>query len=269
MSGSADNILSLLEPFGIGSDEGEIYCFLAQFGQASALEISRKLQLPRTRVYRLLDKLLEKKLVSMILSDRGSDYAANSYKDLEIILAEKETEVVKLKSILPLVSAKLGTIWAQQEHKSQVKYYSGAEGLEQVSWNSLNAKGLLKTMEVGQDMTAFVRPEIAEQMREEFVQRNIFIKQLTNKKHIEPYTKVEGLTKLWEIRYLDPKKIPLNFEFLIYDNVVAMYNFSKKDEFCVEIYNQDLANMMSNIFDFLWSSAQKMKILNSSGEAKI
>ena len=270
MSEIGDNLVSLLEPFGITVPEGEIYCLLAKNGQLSALEISRKLALPRTRVYRLLDKLLSKKLISMVLADNGSKYAANSYKDLEIIVADKEAEVTKLKNVLPLVYSKLGNLWAQEAYKSRVKYYSGREGLEQVTWNSLKAKGLLRTMEVEQDMTAFIDPAVAEKLRQEFVDKKIFVKQLTNKKHIKPYTKVSEMIKhYWEVRYLDSQKLPISFEMLIYNNVVAMYNFTRADEFCVEIYNRNFADLMTNIFDLIWSGSQKMNVLNDRGEAKL
>lgn len=270
MSDQTDRFITLLHPFGLTSEEIRVYLALASKSPQSALAISREIHLARTKVYRILDKLVEKNLVSVQLDDQGKKFVANSYQELGLLVRQKESEVERLRHELPAVFAQIAGIWGKQGEGSKVLYYSGTSGLEQVTWNSLRAKGELRTYEIEQDMDAFIQPKLAEKIREELVEREITTLQLTNKTHILPFTRVALLpNKFWEVRYLNPKELTMRFECLIYNNVFVVYNFKGKDQFCVEIYDEKLAAMQKQLFDFVWSKAKKMKILNDRGEARI
>lgn len=164
----------------------------------------------------------------------------------------------------------LAKIWATGQGKSKVLYYTGIEGLEQITWNSTRAKDTLRIYEIGQDMTAFLDPTFSEKIRQELLENQVFTKQLTNKKNILPYTKIGELVKnFWEVRHIDSRELEMQFEGLIYNNVFCLYNFREKDQFCVEIYNEKLAQMQKQLFDFIWAKAKKLTILNDFGEAKL
>ena len=270
MSEQTDNLLSRLQLLGLSEEEARIYLLLVGKGSLSALQVSREIHLARTKVYRILDNLIAKKLVTVQLGDWGKKFSANSYRELELLVKEKEYEAQKLKAELPLLFQQMGELWGSGQARSKVKYYSNTDGLEQVTWNSLNAKEPLRIYEVEQDMSVFLDPGFSEKIREELVFNKITTLQLTNKKHIEPYTKIAELVKkFWEVCYLAPKELEIKFEVLIYNDVVAMYNFKGEDKFCVEIYNENLAQMQKQLFDFVWEKARKMKIIGEHGEAKV
>ncbi len=270
MSDQTDSLTSLLTPFGLSIEEAKIYLFLAQNGTLSALSVSRAVHMARTKVYRILDKLVEKQLVHISLDDMGKKYGANSYKELELLLKEKEAEVEKLKQTLPFTMEKLAQVWATGQVKSKVLYHTGIDGLKQITWNSTRAHDILRIYEVEQDMTAFLTPAFSEKIRQELVDNRIFTRQLTNKKHILPYTKISQIVKnFWEVRFVESKQLGMQFECLLYNDVFVLYNFSGKDQFCVEIYNEKLASMQKQIFDFIWNKASKMKIINEQGEAVV
>lgn len=268
MSEQTDNGDLLLTDYGLQQVEADIYLHLARFGTQTALQISREIHVARTRVYRILDKLIAKQLVSIQLDDSGKKFVANSYEQLKLLVVEKETEAARLREELPHTFKQLAEIWGKGENTSKVLYYTGLAGLEQVTWNSLNAKNELRIYEVGQDMTTFISLKMAEKIREEMVEREIKTLQLTNRKKIEAYTKVKRhATEFWEVRFVDPNKLSMQFECIIYNDVFCLYQFSAEDQFCVEIYNEKLATQQKQLFDFVWSKARKMKIVNDEGEA--
>lgn len=270
MSEQTDTIAKQLTTFGLTEEEAKIYLFLAQNGTLSALKISREVHLARTRVYRILDKLTAKQLVSIKLDDAGQKFEANSYKELELLVKEKEAEVEKLRGELPLISEQLAKIWSTGQAKSKVLYYTGVDGLAQITWNSTKSKDGIRIYEIEQDMNAFLEPDFSEKVRQELADNNVFTYQLSNKKRIDPYTKVKKLVKeLWEVRHIDPRELAMRFECLIYNDVFCLYNFQGSDQFCVEIYNEKLATMQKQVFDFVWQKAKKMKIVNDSGEATL
>ncbi len=270
MSTQTDTACQRLADYGLQPEEAKIYLHLGQKGAQTALQMSRSLHLARTKVYRILDKLITKKLVSVQLGDMGKKFVANSYEQLKFLVTEKEVEAVRLREDLPETFKQLATLWGKGEGTSKVLYYTGLAGLEQVTWNSLNAKKELRIYEIGQDMNTFIAPKLSEKIRQELADRGITTLQLSNRQRIEPFTKVTRLPKeFWQVRYIDPQKLNMQFECLIYNNVFCLYQFFGADQFCVEIYNDKLAAMQKQLFDFIWDNAEKMKILNEWGEARV
>lgn len=268
MSDQTDNTQELLKQFGLSDDGSKIYLFLLKKGVKSALEISRELKMGRTKIYRIVENLNKMGLVKEKFDDLGKKFEASTYKQLEMILKEKETELEKLRETKEKVFEKLKTFQKPtSDKKSKVLYYHGVDGLKQITWNSLIAKGELNIFEISEGMHPFTGKKFAEKMREEYFLRKIFTKQLTNIKKFEPFTNVEQYVECcWKVRFIDPKALSMDFELLIYNDVVAIYDYKKQDDvWGIEIYNRDLAHMQKQIFAFLWSSAKKMKIGKDGG----
>lgn len=223
----------------------------------------------RTKVYRLLDKLGAKGLVTQNLDAHGLKFKATPYTQLELLLLEKEQETQKLRSTLPLVYKQIGALMGKATGESKVYYHHGVEGLKHVTWNSLAASGTLRIYEKYDSMNAFLDRDFSEIIRRELVSRNITTHQLTGLTHIEPYTDVAELIPLWEVRYVNPELLTMQFEVLIYNDIYCMYQYGSGEEFCVEIHNAELANMQRQLFDYVWQTAKPMKKIGVHGEAVV
>lgn len=153
------------------------------------------------------------------------------------------------------------------EQGSRIINYQGVEGLRQVTFNSLRAKDGIYIYEIS-SMNEFIKKDFAEEIRRQFVENQIHIKQLTNLVFLDKWTNVEELVeKYWEARYIDPKKFEIKTEILIYNEVVALYDF-KEEIFCAEIYNQNLARMQKQLFEFIWNLAEK-PIIGKGGRTSL
>ncbi len=268
MSEKTDTIISLLTQFGVSEVEAKIYLEILSGKADTALSISRNIKLARTKVYRLLDNLLVKKLIVTMVGERGMRFVASPPDQLDFLLLDCEHELEKLRHTLPTLQSELSGL-SGVSPKSQVLYYHGEDGLKQVTYNSLKAKGELLTYELS-TMNAFMDQVEAEKLRQRFVNNKIKIRTLTNANKVEPYTNVTDLVeKYWDIRHLNPKDKPFQFEILIYNDVYCMYKYSGNDIFCVEIHSQELADMQRQLFEYLWSGAKKFKILDSQGTAEL
>lgn len=268
MSEQADRLLSLLLPYGLTVDEVGVYLNLWEIGSSTVLVLSRRFNLARTKVYRILDKLISLGLVIVKLGGRGKIFEASNPKQLGMLVDKKEQEALSLKKNLTELQQKLEELGKIGREESKVLYYQGLEGLKQVTWNSLRAKGELLTLEI-KDMDAFFDHEYAENLRIKFVERKINIRTLTNAIKIPSWTEVAGAVQLWEIRHIPEKQLKVKFEILIYNDVYAMYRYHGREIFCVEIYNQELAEMQRQLFEYMWQKAVKFKVLNNRGEAVI
>lgn len=269
MSDRSDILSKALQSFGIQPEESIIYLHLLQNSAQSALMISRELHMARTRVYRLLDKLMAKSLVTQQLDHLGFKFQATPYTQLELLLTEKEQQVKNLRLSMPALFDQFSHIMGGHDSKSKVYYHHGIDGLKHVTWNSLEAKDTLRIYEKYDSMSVFLPQEFSEIVREELVKRKITTYQLTGVKHIQPYTAVSSLMNFWEVRYVDPKLLTMKFEVLIYNDVYCMYQYGKGEEFCVEIHNPELAAMQTQLFDYVWQTAVPMKIISDQGEAKV
>jgi len=268
MSIKSDRLIALLLPLGLKTEEAKLYLLLRENISSTALEISRQLEIPRTRVYRILDSLLNLGLVTARLDTRGQRYEASGNDRLEALVAQREFETKTLKKNINLLEEQLVLLPNVAQENSKVLYYRGLEGLKQVTWNSLKAKGELLTLEVS-DMNAFFDKAYAEDMRLRFIDHKIKIRTLTNNDKISPWTDVahEMVEKYWAIRHIPEKHMKINFEILIYNDVYTLYRYQDADIFCVEVYNKELAEMQRQVFEFMWQNAKRFKVLNNRGEA--
>jgi sugar-specific transcriptional regulator TrmB len=269
MSDQTDNLLNLVKPYGLSDAEGSIYLYLLRHGFASALQISKELKMGRTRVYRLLDKLEKKQLVEFKVDERGMKFGATSTQKFQQLVVEKEQEVEGLKRLLPELLNQLGQIPQPAAKKSKVLYYEGIRGLKQVSFNITRAEKLLRVFEM-EHLNYFLPVKFSEEVREKLVKNKVRTHDLTNKTSFEGFTDVREMIELYsEFRYIDPKKLRINFEVLIYNDVYATYTYKQDKIFCIEVYNEQLAEMQKQLFDYIWDQAEKMRFLDERGAAEL
>lgn len=269
MSEKADTLISLLSQYGLTEEEVKVYLEIVTGRGDTALKIAKLTKLARTKVYRILDTLIAKKLIITRVGERGMRFVSTPPDQLNFLVSDREHELAKLKQSLPLLQSQLTQLSSQTNDTPQVLYYHGINGLKQVTYNSLKAKGELLTYELS-TMSAFMDQDEAERLRQRFVDNKIKIRTLTNATKVDAYTSViELVEKYWEIRHLDPKDKPFQFEILIYNDVYCMYKYTGSDIFCVEIHSGELADMQRQLFEYLWSGAKKFKVLDSHGNAKL
>lgn len=269
MSDQTDNLINLVKPYGLSDEEVKVYLCLLAHGHLGALELSRQLHLGRTKVYRLFDLLKNKGLVEIKLDERGMKFGATHPRKLEQLVGQKQAQVSALSQALPDLVNQLTALLPHHQQHSKVLYYHGIAGLEQASFNITRADKILRVFEVSH-MSDFLSNDFAEDIRRRLVANQILTRDITNQNQFAEYTQVyEMVERYSQYRYLDPKKLTIGFEVLIYNDVYATYTYDSEEIFCVEIYNSQLAQMQKQIFDFIWSQAWPMQYISQGGAAKV
>lgn len=257
-----------LKRFGFSIDESAIYTFLLQNPKSSATKISKSLRVPRTRVYRYLEKLIQKAFVIEVHEGFGKKYVASTYEKLNRIIEEKETKLSQLKDSAPKLFNELAQLSAGLDTDSNILTYRGEEGLKQVTWNSLKAKDVLRIYEIS-TMDAMFEREFAEKVRHEFGKLGTKIHQLTNLEEVNMDSDQKVHIDHSEVRFLNPKELEIRTEVIIYNNVYTAYTYEDGDVFIVEIYNEKLATMQKQLFDFIWSKAKGMERVDDRGRFRV
>lgn len=269
MSENIDTLVTKLASLGITDEEARVYLAILQGRGDTALTLSRTLRLARTKVYRILDNLIDKKMVVTRLGDRGSHFLATPPNQLSMLLDDRQHHLDQLKQSLPDLQSSLIALAEQDTDSSRVLYYHNLDGIKQVTYNSLKARGELLTYEVG-NLDSFLDHAESEKLRERFVENQIHVRTLTNATECEDWTDVtEMVEKYWEMRHLPPRGKPFQFEILIYNDIFCLYRYSGGKAFAVEIHSRELADMQRQLFEYLWSGARKFKVLDSHGSAKL
>ena len=268
MSEETDKIISGLKQYGLDNNEASIYLKLLENSDLSALEISRLLKIARTRVYRILDKLIDKRLVILKQASSGFRFMADDPGRIEDLVIQKEVELQDLKNGVVELVEDMKKMVGRAKSNSKVVYYQGQRGLSQVNWNLLRASGEVLSYEVA-TADAYLPQVEAEKLREAIVQNKILIRTITNKTKIEPFTKVTKLVEnYWQIRSVDEKVLKVSEDVFIYNDVYVWCQYLGGEEvFCVEIYNENLATMQKQLFESLWKVSTKMKTVGNEGTA--
>lgn len=269
MSDASDSLIRKLELFGFNENESLVYLLLLKNSGYTALAISKKLKIPRTRVYRTLEKLIEKGFVTEEIDGYGSKFHASSYEKLNLLIDQRESQLNDLKQNAPELFNKLALLQASASEETKILHYRGLEGLKQVTWNSTKVAGDFRIYEVNL-LHQVVDNKFAEEARIEFAKHpeHKFM-QLTNLTEFEEYTNITGHIDQWEVRHIPKKELDIKFEIQIYNNVYCMFNYADNDIFIVEIYSSQLAQMQKQLFDLIWKSARKMKKIGRKGAAQL
>lgn len=150
-----------------------------------------------------------------------------------------------------------------------IKQFNGNEGLLEITRNSLRTKGELLIYETSYaSLNTFLDKEVADEIRRQFMQKKIRVRELTNTAYHDEYTGVPGYHRqVMDIRYIRPMRLTIKTEMLIYNDVVAYYSITE-NSWGVEIYDQRLADIQRQLFETLWSIAEK-PIIGKNGRTSL
>jgi len=135
-----EEILRMLENFGLNRYESRVYTSLVSLGPSRAGVISEQSSVPQSKIYDVLDTLIEKQLVE-VFSGRPKEFRAITPKDAfknlienrEMQLEDMKTQMMGLSKVLqPIQESKeiIGGIWSFKSKKWIEFFNKAAEMLD-------------------------------------------------------------------------------------------------------------------------------------------
>lgn len=239
---------------GLTEAEAQIFLHLLKTGPKTPLEISQEANINRTKIYRLIDTLRDKKLIEQFGSERGLKLRAAPPVNLELLVIASEEEAKRNRESLSNIIHTLSSFPNDINEKFEVTHYKGVDGLKQMLWNELQAKEVL--IFGYENVNEFVGKDFAEKIREEEVLRNIKMLEIGNSPEYKNkdqsfYTKTTGWGKIYEYRLIPEKILKIQHGIQIYDNTISYINW-KNGKVGIEIKNKPLAEMQRQIFWHYW-----------------
>lgn len=234
------NLFEILKDLGFEEREIKIYLALIRISDSPALKLSKEIGIDRTTTYDLLERLINRGIVSSYVKNKSKHFSALAPEKLLHHFKEKYTS---LEHILP----ELKKISNQTPEPVKCELFYGKEGLKSVGKDLINNTKEYRVIGIRKEYE-----EILGYFNEQAILK---LDQFKAKEWaiVEKNAKFKKL-KNGEYRYLD-KKLLSPITTLIYKNKVVFFIW-KEPYFAVRVENEHLAKAQIEYFNLLWKIAQ-------------
>ncbi len=251
-------IIDQLKIFGLDEIESGIYLNLLEGGDKTPLDLSRETGINRSKIYRYLDRLKQKKLIEESSVGRGLKLNAADPAGLEMVIAEQEAMVKEQRDELPRLVEVLSSIPHELKNDFEIKYFHGQEGLKQMLWNQLSAKKEILLYGY-QTRNEIVGKAFADKVRVEQIKRRITLYEIENE--VDPgsytYTSTSSWSKYYVPRLVPQTLIEIKHYTAIFNNTVSIMHWIDGQQVGVEIVNSQYAAMQQQLFWAVWEKIAK------------
>lgn len=248
-----------LQVFGISPEASRTYIELAQNGPLSVLQLSKATSISRPQMYRRLEELQAKGLASAEQLSYGTIFRALPFENVEALIAQRDMENKAAKDNLEDMVDILQKMAGSSGPKATVQHYYGLAGIKQVNWNLTRAKDEYRVFEAAH-LSEHLDKTFARRHRERCMELGLTSYDLTNDteaylKDLEPINIARSY-----LRHIDREILEIRFEVVLYNDVVAMLDYSQSQQLAMEIYHPTFHTMMRQLFDAMWNIAEPLEI---------
>lgn len=246
------NEIDTLEEQGLSRAESKIYLTLLETGSTLAGPIIKKTGLHRGTTYQIIERLIEKGLVSFVIKSGKRYFEAVNPNRLLETLREKEE---KLREVLPTLLQKREL----SKEKQEANIYPGYNGIKTVCEN------VLRELEKGGEYLDFGVSGLFKDVMGPYW--NIWQKKKKEYKINSKCIFDEALKEknpnllkdyFGEARFHSSKFKSLT-DTIIYKDKVILFIWTAKPPIAIVIQNQENANSYKNQFNLMWKYSKKRK----------
>ena len=265
-------IHEFLKKLGFSDEEIKLYIAIFQKGPVTLLEASRVSGIERTKLYRIIDSLQQKKIIEEVPQYKRRTIKACDISTIELLVKERELQDRFLINNFPTFTNALSEL-SKPLQGSNVIFYRGVEGIRQMTWNILRCKGLFRTYSYRfwDDIlgTPFVLKLNERMVEQKFEVHDVYSDQylIFKKEWLKAGKgKPSGNWNLWDSRYISEKILTVNQNIDVYNDVVSYYYWQGNETFGVEIYNQRVADFHKQMHDVVWNRAKQLPDIDWKAE---
>lgn len=248
-----------MNSLGFSESEALVFKTLRINGASKVLEISQMTGIPRTNVYRIVEKLTQDGVLHVTTEYGPQSYEAIKDEDLKILLEQKAETLSYLNQNFATFLRDINPKTTSFEANTELRFYKGREGVRQMVWNILDAKEevLSYTYRTFDEM---VGRKFAKQFEKDFRLKKLKGRELVpwNWEEKSPFKKPYfANNELWQTRTTPQEVLDFKVQFDIYDDIVSIYEWRDEGIFGgIEFYNKNLAQLQKGLFELVWNMAK-------------
>lgn len=253
------NTKQLLSLFNLREVEIKVFESLFYNGSMNASRLAKLVNISRTSVYDLLDKLIESGLVNESQKEGTKIFSIESPEKINLLFEEKEKEIRNAKNIFQSFKDEY-----QNKHKSlkpQLQIFEGRKELQQMMKDMLLYRDIsVYAYWPPKKMVELLSSEFFQKFHKERIERNIKLKTIWPKNQIPnfkkyPFLKIKPGNKR-EVR-IAPPDIGFSLGYAIYRNTVRFIS-SSKENFGFLVQSSELAQTMNSQFKLIWNQSKSI-----------
>lgn len=235
-----------LQILGLSQGEIKVYTAILNIGISSMNEIHEKTGLERRTVYDIVNKLIDKGLITYTIEKGKRTYQVAPPNKLKEEINQRKSELEKLQNVLPSIE----DIYKSTKPKINLEVFRGKEGIKSLFEHMLNYK---KNYFIGggyyiMDLLPHYWPQYNERRIKKGVHWYSLSLYETKKRKIPE-------TRLLDLKYL-PKELSVNPSVVfIFGDKIANVLWGE-EWFAFMIESKEIANSYRKYFNYLWKTAK-------------
>ncbi len=246
----------LVKEAGLTDGEAKVYLAMLELGSSTTGPIIEKSKIARSFIYNILDKLMEKGLVSYIIRENTKYYEAASPRRILDYIEKRRNQLEESKNKVENLLPQL-LLMREGSPSTEIHVFEGYKGL-QTAYLQYHHR-----LKKGEEVLALGILPIQEDKYHEFwkkdhIQRDkegIKNRMLFNKGTDKKILKNRNSYKLCEARYMNTD-IYTESWIMVYKNVTQISLQDKKKPMVIEIINQSIANTFRAYFEDYWKNSE-------------
>lgn len=245
-------IRTYFSKLGLDNEIADIYLALHSYGPQSISQLSRNARVERTRIYRLIDQLMDSNLIEVESHNTRGIIKAAPIANLHILIAQKEQELKSLQDELSLIEQVLARN-SLSSPIGRVQVYEGAEATKQI-WHNVAAATTEVLAILYKDLSEAMDADFHRRWVESVNQHEIRFRIIYDEGlHRTPQMPTDTVyPRTWEPRHVAKDTFPVTHTSIIYNDVIASFFWQGNQVFGMEVYNSEAANAQRAYFELLW-----------------
>jgi len=246
---------AILEEIGLSKNEAKVYTALLDLVSASAGPIIEKAEIPHSKVYPVLDRLIEKGLAPYVLKGNVRYYQPSPPQALVDYLEQKKKAIAQQQGEVRKIIPQFAKKKKELEGKQSAAVFEGIQGVKNAMYMAL------EELKRGEEYLVFALGEelmekqlviFFKNLHHERVQRGITLRIIVPRKIKEGFLKSHVYPKM-EYRFTDTG-FPTGVR-LFKNKVITMVWGEKPTAIVVE--SRQLAENYRKFFEDLWRKSRK------------
>ena len=252
-----EEITKILAKIGLTGSEIKVYLALLNLGSSKKSEVIKESKITPSKIYQVIDKLSDKGLISAVIKNGVTYFAAANPSRVKDYMSQKREEIINEEKQLDRILPKLAALYDNKKSNTKVEVYIGWRGIETVY------SSFLKNARKGNEvyvLGAGAGPKedkfelfFTKYGREAF-NKQIKIKVIFNENSREYVEKIErNIKKVYDKKFLF-KNTPS--EIVIYKENIGIL-IRKSEPVIIVIQDKETADSFTNYFNELWKIAKR------------
>jgi len=245
----------ILNQIGLNDSEIRVYFALLELDESSVGAIIEKAKVQDSKIYVILEKLIEKGLASFVIKNNVKHYQASDPKNLIELLDNKEKEIVNQKQEIRKLIPAIEERRTLRADKQEAIVFEGIEGVK-AAFNRI-----IDTLKPGEEYLVFTLGEelglpivktFFQNYHKKRIEKKIKVRLIVNQKIKEIFRK-NHLYPGMSTRYTN---LGIPTGIFIYENKVMSVVWSDKPTAFV-ISSKANTQRYREFFEYLWKLAKK------------